>query len=327
MMRTVLWERPLHQRGTGRGLAAAGDRVVVHERGTRLVGLVPADGTAAWDVASGTWPRSLVVVGDRCLVLPQAPARLSCLDLSGGSELWRVELPPYRGHVVAARDTVLVGGWRGYTPQSAYTLRDGRLLWRQREPVSTTLPVSWAGGVLTGNGSVVRLIEPHDGSLIARWQLPERLIDTDVGSAFVVLGSDRCLVACDQGSLMVLDRGSGTADELVRVDEPDRGDPDRRAAELVGGLLWGYGRRVIDPVDGTVQFRLDPDTQLVEGVVRAGDGFVVGTRDGKLVGLGPDGQVVARCPHGRRIRALRDLRDGTVLVMTKGPLQRVAVEL
>ena len=86
MIATVVWERPLHQRGQMRDVMAAGDRVVTHERGTRFVGLDRADGAVVWDVATGTWPRNVALAGDRYLIMPQSPSQLQCFDLGTGTE-------------------------------------------------------------------------------------------------------------------------------------------------------------------------------------------------------------------------------------------------
>lgn len=121
----IVWERDLHQRGLGSGVAIAPGHVVVHERRTRLVSLDPDDGSVRWDVAAGAWPRDLVLAGSYCLVLPQIPSDLLCLDVHTGSLVWRAELARYSGNVVVTGDTVLAGGWRGYTPVRAFDLATG----------------------------------------------------------------------------------------------------------------------------------------------------------------------------------------------------------
>ncbi|MFD1504044.1 PQQ-binding-like beta-propeller repeat protein, partial [Streptosporangium lutulentum] len=140
MIGKTRWERQLHQRISASAVAVAEDRVVVHERHTRLVCLDRYDGSVRWDVPIGTWPRAVVVAGDRCLVLAQDTDQLSCLDLTTGAALWRAGLPQYSGHVVATAETVIVGGWRGYTPMAAFNLKNGRPLWRAQQPTATVLP-------------------------------------------------------------------------------------------------------------------------------------------------------------------------------------------
>jgi outer membrane protein assembly factor BamB len=323
---TVVWERPLHQRGRMRDVVAAGDRIVAHERGTRLVGLDRADGTAVWDVATGTWPRNVALAGDRCLIVPQSPDRLQCVDLGTGTEQWRVELGPVRGNLVATDDTVVVGGWRGYTAMSAYDLRDGRPLWQHQARAQLALPVHWGGGVLTGEDREVRLIEPRGGGPIATWRLPEPLITVDDGTPFTVLDPQRCLVLCKRGSVVVLDGRSGAAEEIVRF-----GGDVAVPAVLAGDRVWvrsaRHGYEVIDPVSAAPVFRVDLGARCADGVARIGDGSVVATCDGVLVAVGPDGQVVDRVSHARRTSALHDLGDDTLLMTTRGTLRRVAVRL
>ncbi|MEU0484590.1 PQQ-binding-like beta-propeller repeat protein [Streptosporangium sp. NPDC006013] len=177
MIGKTLWERQLHQRGSASALAVTEDRVVLHERHTRLVCLDRHDCSVRWDVPIGTWPRAVVVAGDRCLVLPQDIDQLFCLDLTTGSVVWRAGLPQYSGHVVATAETVVVGGWRGYTPMSAFDLKDGRSLWRTRRRMATVLPLPQYFGrasdvrhpVRGGASAEVRC--PASGCL---WALPPR---------------------------------------------------------------------------------------------------------------------------------------------------------
>ncbi|MFG2075148.1 outer membrane protein assembly factor BamB family protein [Nonomuraea maritima] len=93
---TTRWERPLHQRPSAGAPAIGEDCVVVHERHTRLVCLDRRYGTPRWDVPVGTWPRAVVIAGDRCLCLSQEGV-LSCIDLATGAVVWRACLPEFSG--------------------------------------------------------------------------------------------------------------------------------------------------------------------------------------------------------------------------------------
>lgn len=324
MIRETRWERELHQRGSASSFLVAEDRVVVHERHTRLVCLDREEGSVRWDTSVGTWLRGLVIADGRCLVLPQGPNRLVCLDLRTGAPLWHVELPRFSGHVVAAADSVLVGGWRGYTPLAAFDLLDGRPLWRTPVPAHTALPLAWGGGVLLGHGPAAWLIDPRDGSEMARWQLPEPLADGDLRPVFTAVAPDRCLARCGARSLMLLHL-SGAVDELVRHDV----ELVAEAAEFVGGVVWLRQRRagylVVDPDAGSTLWQVDVGQPLVSKVVRADDGFVVAS-EGAFFRLRSDGQVEERSPHAQRISTLRSLGAGKVIVTTKGTLKALAQE-
>ncbi|MEV4168763.1 PQQ-binding-like beta-propeller repeat protein [Nonomuraea sp. NPDC049709] len=177
--RQTLWERRLHQPGMASRAAATVGRVVVHERLTRLVCLNRHDGSVRWDRPVGTWPSAVVVAGDCCLVLPQDEAQLSCLDLVTGAVRWRAGLRGFTGHVVASGSTVVVGGWRGYTPMAAFDLADGRLLWRTPQRMATVRPAPFGDGVLLGSGSAAWLIDPRDGRELVRWRMRDLLVVGD----------------------------------------------------------------------------------------------------------------------------------------------------
>lgn len=323
MIRETLWERELHQRGSASSFLATDDRIVVHERHTRLVCLGREDGALCWDTPTGTWPRDLVIADGRCLVLPQWPNQLLCLDLRTGALLWSVELPRFSGHVVVAADTVLVGGWRGYTPLAAFDLRDGRPLWRSPLRAHTSLPLSWGDGVLLGHGSEAWLIDPRDGSETARWQLPEPLTDSELRPVFTAIGPDHCLARCGSRSLVRLRLPSGAVDEFIRHDV----DLSAEAAELVGGLVWSRqpraGYLAADPNSGSI-WRVDVGQPLVSGVIQAGEEFVVAS-EGAFFRLRSDGQTMERSPHAHRISALRDLGGGEMIVTTRGTLKALAL--
>jgi len=131
----IRWERPLHQAGVLSTVVIADGVLVAHERHSRLVRLDPESGSALWDVRVGTWPRSIAVAGQRCLVIPQDTDRLLCLDLATGDPLWHNDLRPYTGGLTVNGDLVHVGGWRGYTPVRAVDLATGLALADPAQPV------------------------------------------------------------------------------------------------------------------------------------------------------------------------------------------------
>lgn len=234
MIGKTLWERQLHQRGSASALAVTEALVVVHERHTRLVCLDRHDCSVRWDVPIGTWPRAVVVAGDRCLVLPQDTDQLFCLDLTMGSTVWRAGLPQYSGHVVATAETVVVGGWRGYTPMFAFNLKDGRLLWRTQRRMATVRPLPWNDGMLLGDGSEAWSMDPRDGRELDRWRLPEPLVETDDHPAFTMIGPDRCLVSCGPRSVASIRLSSGLVERFFHHDA----DLSSSAAEFTGGVVW-----------------------------------------------------------------------------------------
>ncbi|MEU7001778.1 PQQ-binding-like beta-propeller repeat protein [Nonomuraea sp. NPDC046570] len=325
MIGKTLWERQLHQRGSTSALAIAGDRVVVHERHNRLACLDRHDGAVRWDVPVGTWPRAVVVYGDRCLVLPQNSDQLVCLDLPTGSVMWRAGLRGYSGHVVATPEAVLVGGWRGYTPIVAVNLQDGRPLWRTQQCAATVRPEPWGGGVMLGSGSEAWLIDPRDGMELGRWRLPEPLADTDNRQAFTVIGPDRCLALCGTRSVAAMRLSSSIVEQLFRHDTGLLGF----APEFTGGVVWLRDRQggylAVDPEDGSELWHVDVAQPLADGVVRDGDGFVIGSQGGVLLRLRSDGQVLERASSAARIAALRGLGTGEVIMVTKGTLRMIAV--
>jgi outer membrane protein assembly factor BamB len=321
----TLWERQLHQRGSARAFAVAEDCVVVHERHTRLVGLNRHDGSVRWDIPIGTWPRGLIITGDRCLALAQDSDQLSCVELATGSTVWRAGLRPYSGHVVATAETVIVGGWRDYTPMAAFNLEDGQPLWLTQRRTDTVLPLPWGGGVLLGSGTKAWLIDPRNGRELNSWRLPEPLTDTDNRPAFTMIGPDRCLALCGPRSVATI-RLTGLVDRFI----DHHADLWPSAAEFVGGVVWFGERRggylAVDPEDGSALWKLDIGQPFADGVGRSREGFVMASQGGVLFHLRSDGHVLERCSSVARVTALQDLGAGEMIIVTKGTLKMILVD-
>ncbi|WP_158842338.1 outer membrane protein assembly factor BamB family protein [Saccharothrix deserti] len=324
----VRWERQLHQAGSDTGLAvAANGQVVVHERHTRLVCLDPVDGSVRWDIPVGKWLRALVATGRRCLVLPQDTDRLLCVDLDTGERVWSADLRGWTGHVVVAGDTVLVGGWRGYTPLRALDLATGQVLWETADCTHTVRPAAVEGRFLIGEpaGSSARLIDAREPRESSAWLLPQPLVDPDYRAAFTAAGRDRFLMRCGDHAVAEIVPSTGTVREFVLPGS----DLTQAAPEYVDGRLWVSERRagyvVVDLADGRVLHRIDVRQPLAGRAVPIGSGVVIAGTAGTLFRLGADGQVVERAAVARRIRALHALGPAHVLAVTKGTLLAAAV--
>ena len=322
MIATTVWERRLHQQGSLTTVAVTADRVVLHERGTRLVCLDRRDGSVRWDVPVGTYPRAVVAAGDRCLVLPQDKDGLFCFDLETGAVVWQAGLRPFSGHVVVAGETVVVGGWRDYSPVGALDLADGRLLWRTPRRVATERPLPWGGAVLLASGPEVWLVDPRDGRELTRLRLPEPLTTMDSGPAFIRAGSHRCLVRCGPRSVVCVRPGAGHAGRIYEHDADLMPWPPQLAGGVVWLGTWGGGYLAVDPGSGAVRWEVDAGQPFASGVVRDGEGFVLAGLGGVLFRLAPDGRIIERSwSSATRVYGLRDLGAGEMLMAAKGTLR------
>ncbi|MEV7547579.1 PQQ-binding-like beta-propeller repeat protein [Streptomyces sp. NPDC089915] len=315
MIATVLWERDLHQRGGSSAFVLGPDCVVLHERHTRLVCLERADGAVRWDVPLGTWPRGIVLAGDRVLVLPQTPDLLSCIDLRTGASLWSTPTPRWTGNLAVCSDTVVIGGWRGYTPMSGLDLADGGVRWTTPSPVTSVRTLAWAGGVLTGSGCEAVLLDPADGSDLARWRLPDPLAGPDV-KAFVPVDADRVVAVGEAASLMTFGTGAERPARLGTYGP-------FRAVGCIDGSVWmmrsGGGFLAVDPTDGTSPWAVEADRRMVADPLPYADGLLVGDVNGGIRRLGPDGRHVEGCSlSGRRLNALAAAGDGGLFFAAKG---------
>jgi outer membrane protein assembly factor BamB len=264
-------------------------------------------------------------------VLPQDTDQLVCVDLGTGEDVWTADLHPYTGHVVVDGDTVLVGGWRGYTPLRALDTTTGRILWETKHCVHTVLPAAVDGGFLIGEpgGSLARLIGRRDMRELSTWLLPYPLVDHDNRVVFTAVGRDRFLARCGDHAVVEIVCSARTARELILAEQALA----HSAPQYVGGVLWlrerGTGFTVADPRDGRLLWRVDLRQPLIGQVVpvdlESDAGFLLAGTMGTLFRLDADGQVTGRATVTRRIRALRHLAPGRVLATTKGTLLAAAV--
>jgi hypothetical protein len=197
----ISWERPLHQAGQASGVAVGDGVLVAHERHTRLVRLDLETGSPQWDVRAGTWPRSIVLAGQRCLVIPQDTDRLLCFDLATGDLLWHHDLRPFTGGLSVDGDFVHVGGWRGYTPVRTVELATGGALEEPAPPPVSPEPARHALDL--GNGDTVIAVAGTLRRLDAGGQVLESARVTHRIRALCRLGPGRLLVIA-KGSLLAI---------------------------------------------------------------------------------------------------------------------------
>ncbi|WP_349877165.1 PQQ-binding-like beta-propeller repeat protein [Micromonospora sp. HUAS YX12] len=320
----VRWSRPSHMRGR-QAVAVASGYVVAHERGTRLAGLDAATGAARWDVPLGAWPRAVVVAGDRCWALPQNRDEVDCLDLRTGELVWRTAVPRFTGHLVVAGDTVLVGGWRGYTALRALHRETGTLRFATAARVATLRPVVAGGVVLVGTPDVseLRMLDLGSGAEVRRLALPEPLADSDDRPTLVAVDGDHVLLRCGPGTVWRVHAGSGDGEEFFRAEAGLAPD----APCVTGALAWLRdslgGLTAVDLTTGGVRRRVGPGDPPVPGVAPAGDCHLVARRSGILLRVDDDG-VHEWATALRRIDSLHALGPGTVLLAGAGGLSAVS---
>ncbi|BCJ74711.1 hypothetical protein CS0771_42550 [Catellatospora sp. IY07-71] len=318
------WRHSVHQRAYATRSTVAGDRVVVHERSSRLVGLDVRDGGVRWDVPGCRWPNALTIADGRCLAIAQwLQPWLVCVEAIAGEQLWRAELPATTGHLAVAGGAAVVGGWRGYTPLGAYDLGTGSLLWRTPEPVTVEAPYAVDGHVLiaeTGTGRL-RRIDARTGGDVAAWRLPESVLGVDSGPVFLRLDADRVLVRGVSGTVWVLHLPTGEHHRLPGVPE------DTRAVCVAGGVVWcdtDPCQVALEPGTAAPLARVPLYGRLV-GAVAVESGWVLASDQGKLAVVGRDGAVLGRATVDKRIGALYGTDGDRVLVMGKSEL--LAVDL
>jgi outer membrane protein assembly factor BamB len=242
---------------------------------------------------------------------------------------WSVDLPRFTGHLTATADTVIVGGWRGYTPLAAFDLKDGALCWEGHGKAHTVLPTTIGDGVLTGSPGTteIQLVNPRNGQEMSRWQLPEPLAESDTESLFTTTSTSRFFVRCGPRTLVGIDLPSATVHDVFRHDA----DLAPAAAELTTTQLWLRERRggylALAPTGGRLLWRVEANQPLVSRVTQTAMGFVIACADGALLCLDSTGMMTKRFPIATRITKLLPAPPAELLVLAKGTLLALPADL
>ncbi len=126
-----LWSHNLHQRPYPHPLLSP-NLIVVPERNTWLTRLDPVTGIPRWSVKTQT-PWGWLAATDTAIMYLNQHSMLQSWAQDSGDFLWKRELSPDHrqpyGYLVAARDVILTGGWRGYTALHGLDALTGVSLW------------------------------------------------------------------------------------------------------------------------------------------------------------------------------------------------------
>ena len=338
----TVWRRPVG--GGYAGVAVAGPRVVLfHREGGREVveSLDAATGRAVWtdshpttfspQVGGGDGPLCVPVIHGGRVIVYGAQGVLACLDAADGKRLWSRQThrefgaqegyfgagssPIVVGDAAAAVVIVNVGGTREDAGIVAFSLADGRTVWKQTsEPAGYSSPVVVAVGgephVLMVTRYACLLLEPATGAI--RWQFPFGQRGPTVNAATpLVIGGDRLLVTASYGIGTVcaaFDRAGFTKEwEGVESLATQYCTP----VEFEGRLYAIDGRddmpptalKCIDTRSGRVAWS---EENFGYGTLLLADGkLVIAKTDGEILLVRPD-------PAGLSILSRARVLDGTV---------------
>lgn len=132
------WVVATHQRVPS--MAQSGSLLVCPARWTKLLALDCRTGQEVWRANIQNPWGSLSLSATHAYYLHQH-SRLDAFDLHTGTLMWSTNLPGTQGWVHADERSVVVGGWRNYTPLTCLEATTGAVRWTVRlgpEPVLRT---------------------------------------------------------------------------------------------------------------------------------------------------------------------------------------------
>ncbi|HYF62634.1 MAG TPA: PQQ-binding-like beta-propeller repeat protein [Herpetosiphonaceae bacterium] len=303
---------------------------VVSERRSWLARIEPATGSVRWVAKVDNPWGSTACTAQRVFYLG---SNLRCLDRESGDVRWDYNPPEnYIGNVAATATSVLIGGWRGYTPLRSLDADTGKTQWvyPQTRNMQNPLPGPWGIAVVdvgtrTADDPSARLmLLREDGLIGSTFPMPAPMINTDRGTSLQA-HADRLITVTRDGGVFVLDpRNDNSWIQVVahpagimavgRVESGDTllfHDGDRRicAFDLRAGAMRWIGPRTAYRWSGF------PAVEL------PGGRWIVRTNIGEVSLLSPDGAVLARQTIAQRISTgLALTANGLLVAGTKGAL-------
>ncbi|WP_221090934.1 outer membrane protein assembly factor BamB family protein [Deinococcus aquaedulcis] len=283
-------------------------KLIVPVRRTSLAALDLVTGEELWRTR-----RQEVVSWDIATTTTHAFVRgrqsLTALLLSTGEVVWQIAVPPFSGWIHAVQDTVMIGGWRGYSPIQAYDTKDGCVVWTHPlhgAPIRTGIyaPLK-AAFYISANGKIT-FLRLTDGQVGHELEFSDLDIKQRVdfipkgalgrrGASLLVRGANTRIYRI-MGSEIAVECHTLGQQPVTQVLEDQRGELfffDDRGSLCV----YDFG----DGVTSTVGWPAH-NAAWSSPVTRTHDGsVVVGTSFGQLLRFRPGGQVPGQQTVGRRI--------------------------
>jgi outer membrane protein assembly factor BamB len=319
----VLWRRNLHFLPSSSSVAFDHSGVFLVERRTRLVKVDPLNGVALWSLPIfNKW--GTLEVNASCCVYLDGDRVLRCIDRDSGSIRWATKRDWGCKHLAIAGDSIISGGWRGYTVLHAFDPHDGLLKWSwsNKPKLDYVAPVSIGNSFYTSvRGSRVLLqVDANSGDVIGDWSLSDPIASGDSDPAFGAIGEDIYFRTGESGVSRLV---AGQVETLWNHSNELSVAPPRffGAKALVTGKS---GLFVLD-LNGSPAREVASQSPVAAGIAPIEAGAIVGLRSGHVVEIDPDGAKSRRQHLAERVTMVGSGSPGVIYVATKGELLACSV--
>lgn len=323
------WSHNLHQRPNPWSIITPA-LALVSERRSWLACIDPTTGAVRWTVSTGTAWGTMSWTSQQVFHLGP---RLQCFDQETGEQRWEY-VPPdnYIGHLAASDSSVLIGGWRGYTPLRSLDADTGEVRWVYPETRKMQNPLIGSWGIAVADAGTSTADEPsatllllhEDGTVQRTFPMPAPLMPTDWGTSLQG-HADRLITVTRDGGVFVLDPHRD--DGWIHVGAHPAGILSVGRVGSGDTLLFRDGEGCLCAFDlrsGTLRWVGPPIRHYWEGVraVELPDGrWIVSSDAGQVLLISKDGAVLARQTIARRIGTQLALTaDGILVAGTKSTL-------
>ncbi len=314
----VSWRRNLHFHPCVSSAVFEDSGIFLVERRTRLVSVDPMTGGTLWSLPVYNPWGSLTVNDSVCLYLEQNRV-LTCVDRESGVIRWVTRPEFWCRQLAISGDSIISGGWRGYSPLRAFCLADGRLKWSwsDQPKLDYVAPISVGQTFYTsvrGSRNLLH-IDANSGKVIGDWSLADPIASGDSDPAFGAVGADIYFRAGESGVCRLV---AGQVETLWNHSNELSVAPPR----LFGAkaLVTGKSGLFVLDLNGSPAREVASQSPVAAGIAPTEAGAVLGLRSGHVVEIDPDGILSRRQHLAERITMVGSGSPGVIYVATKGEL-------
>ncbi|NNE57838.1 MAG: PQQ-binding-like beta-propeller repeat protein [Hellea sp.] len=191
------WQRDLHFALNPKSMIIDGKSIFITERRKKLSKIDMVSGETVWS-RNITDAYGWATTSNGKLFYMSSGDGLCVLEQDTGERISEFKFQfPYLGYVKVWGNTILTGGWRGYTDLCAYDLETSKLLWSHNTKTADLQKFSVPSflnknRIFTVNHTTKRIeiIDVKSGKLLDKNVLPDGVHNIDLGCSYQIVDKD-----------------------------------------------------------------------------------------------------------------------------------------
>jgi len=191
------WQRHLHFALNPKSVMIDGDSIYMTERVKKLSKIDAVSGETVWSNKITDGYGLLTTANGKLFYMSSGDGLCSFAKDTGELVSQQKFRFPYLGYVKVCGNTILTGGWRGYTDLCAYDLKTNKPMWSHNMKTGELQKFSYPSfldenRIVTVNHStnLIKLIDAQSGKILNESALPEGIHHVDAGHSYRVVENE-----------------------------------------------------------------------------------------------------------------------------------------